>query len=101
VLSFTDWNIVGSPTWIGLDNYRQIFNSDPQFWQSVKVTLTYALFYLPLEMLGGLGLAVLLTIATAPNAGQTSYRYSRPRRRFHRHVIADSAAYQSASRESS
>src|SRR5712692_1548060 len=60
VLSFTDWNIVGSATWIGLDNYRQIFNADPQFWQSVKVTLTYALFYLPLEMLGGLGLAVLL-----------------------------------------
>lgn len=60
VLSFTDWNIVSSPTWVGLDNYQQIFNSDPQFWQSVKVTLSYALFYLPLEMLGGMGLAVLL-----------------------------------------
>lgn len=44
---------------------------------------------------------MLLTIATAPYAGQISYRYSRPRRRFHRHVVADSAAYRSVSRESS
>ena len=42
-----------------------------------------------------------LLATTAPYAGQVSYRYSWPRRRFHRHVMAGSAAYQSTSRESS
>ncbi len=47
-LSFTKWNIVGSPVWIGLDNYVEIFTGDKNFWNSVKVTLRYALLYIPL-----------------------------------------------------
>jgi multiple sugar transport system permease protein len=60
ILSFTEWNIVGSPVWVGLDNYRQIFTSDTRFAQSVKVTLTYSVFYLPLEVICGLLMAVIL-----------------------------------------
>lgn len=47
-MSFTKWNIVGDPTWIGLDNYIKIFSKDKNFWNSVKVTLNYALLYIPL-----------------------------------------------------
>lgn len=49
-LSFTRWNIVGDPTWVGLDNYVTIFTEDLRFKKSVEVTLTYSLLYLPLEV---------------------------------------------------
>ena len=60
VLSFTQWNIVGTPVWVGLDNYQQILTSDARFQKAVQVTLTYAAFYLPLEVICGIGLAVLM-----------------------------------------
>ena len=59
-LSFTRWNITGSPTWIGLDNYTSIFTDDPRFIKAVTVTLRYALFYLPLEVICGIGLALVM-----------------------------------------
>ena len=60
VLSFTEWNIVGTPRWVGLENYNRIFTSDPDFIQSLKVTFTFALIYLPIATLFGLGVAVAL-----------------------------------------
>lgn len=62
VLSFTRWNIVGDPTWVGLDNYMQIFTEDLRFKKAVEVTLTYSIFYLPLEVICGIGLAVLMNL---------------------------------------
>jgi len=59
-LSFTSWDLFGSPIWIGLDNYLKEMPSDPRFWQSVKVTLIYTAAYVPLELVGGLGLALLV-----------------------------------------
>jgi multiple sugar transport system permease protein len=47
-ISFTRWNIVGEPVWIGLQNYIEIFTDDKNFWNSVGVTLHYALLYIPL-----------------------------------------------------
>ncbi|MBI1257384.1 MAG: ABC transporter permease subunit [Chloroflexi bacterium] len=61
-LSFTDWNIVGSPTWVGLRNYQDIFTTDLRFAKSVQVTLVYSLLYLPLEVICGIGLAVLMNL---------------------------------------
>jgi multiple sugar transport system permease protein len=40
-LSFTDYDLLSPPVWVGLRNYERIFN-DPDFWQSVKVTFIYA-----------------------------------------------------------
>ena len=37
-LSFTDYNIVQPPRWIGLQNYRTMFTADPAFWTSVGPT---------------------------------------------------------------
>lgn len=59
-LSFTSWNIVGAPEWVGLENYQSIFTSDPRFIQAIKVTLTYSVIYLPLEVICGLALAMLM-----------------------------------------
>ena len=60
LLSFTSWNIVGTPEWVGLRNYVDIFTTDARFAKAVQVTITYAVFYLPLEVICGIGLAVLM-----------------------------------------
>jgi len=60
ILSFTSWNIVGTPEWVGLDNYERIFTADPFFRKAVSVTLRYAAIYLPLEVFFGILIAVVL-----------------------------------------
>lgn len=59
-LSFTEYNIFQPPRWIGLDNYVQMFTRDRNFWPSLRLTMLYALFNVPLGMLGALGVALLL-----------------------------------------
>ncbi len=58
--SFTDWRITVAPTWIGLANYVKIFTDDADFYQALKVTFTYVLITLPLNLTAGLGLSLLL-----------------------------------------
>lgn len=62
VLSFMQWNIVTPPVWVGLQNYETIFTADPRFTKAVQVTLIYSLIYLPLEVICGIGLAVLMNL---------------------------------------
>src|SRR5215213_519693 len=57
VLSLTEFDIISPPTWIGLQNYRDLAQ-DPLFWQSV--TVKYAIVALPLGLVFALALAVLL-----------------------------------------
>ncbi|SEE94167.1 carbohydrate ABC transporter permease [Jiangella alba] len=58
-LGFTDWNGVQTPQWVGLQNYREIFR-DPLFWQSSRVTLVFALLYLPASIVIGFAMALLM-----------------------------------------
>lgn len=58
-LSFTDYDILQKPLWIGLDNYSLLF-SDPIFWKSLSVTFIYAFVTLPLSIIFGILFAVLL-----------------------------------------
>ena len=57
--SFTDYDILRKPIWIGLDNYMLMF-SDPVFWKSLQVTFVYAIITLPLSVIFGIALAILL-----------------------------------------
>jgi len=59
-LSFTSYNLLSPPQWIGLQNYQRIF-SDPVFWQSLKVTLLYALGSVPGGTIIALALAMVLS----------------------------------------
>jgi multiple sugar transport system permease protein len=63
-LSFTQWNVVRAPVWIGVDNYVYMFTKDPDFFQSLKVTVLYTITSVPLQIVVGLFLAVLLNEAT-------------------------------------
>jgi len=58
LVSFSDWDLLTDPAWVGWDNYRDLA-SDPLFIQSIKVTLTYTLAYVPLDLVGGMLLALL------------------------------------------
>jgi multiple sugar transport system permease protein len=58
-LSFTDYNLLQAPKFIGLANYMQLIR-DSDFWQSLHVTMYYAIVSVPLDLLVALVLAVLL-----------------------------------------
>lgn len=63
-LSFTDWKVLSPPVWIGLDNYVTMFTKDPDFYQSLKVTILYTITSVPLQIIVALFLAILLNEAT-------------------------------------
>jgi multiple sugar transport system permease protein len=58
-LSFTRYNIVTAPVWVGTTNYRML-GEDTLFWKSLGVTFRYALVAVPLGIAAGVGLALLL-----------------------------------------
>lgn len=59
-ISFTRWDLLSPAKFIGLQNYEKLFTRDPLFWQSLKVTTIYTVIYVPLELAGGLVLALLM-----------------------------------------
>ena len=59
VVSFTNWDLIGNPDWVAFKNYERLF-SDPTFRQSLKVTFFYTFLYVPLDLAGGLFLALLV-----------------------------------------
>jgi multiple sugar transport system permease protein len=61
IFSFTNYSIAKPPMkFIGLVNYAQILFQDYRFWKSLRITLTYAVFAIPLGLVFGLLLALLL-----------------------------------------
>lgn len=58
-LSFTDYNILGSPTFIGMENYGRLFG-DEQFKNASQVTIIYVLVSVPLQLAFALAVAVIL-----------------------------------------
>ncbi|RYG23539.1 sugar ABC transporter permease, partial [bacterium] len=46
--------------YVGTENYRRLITVDPIFLKSLRITVTYALFAVPLGVTGSLALAVLL-----------------------------------------
>ena len=58
-LSFTEYDLLSPPKWIGIENYARMI-ADPFFWQSLKVTLTYAVVALPLGLVAALAVAILM-----------------------------------------
>jgi len=57
--SFTKYNVMQPPDWIGISNYSKLFQ-DELFWQSLKVTIKFAVLALPLNLVVGYFVAVLL-----------------------------------------
>jgi multiple sugar transport system permease protein len=62
-LSFTHYDLLSSPKWIGLANYRFLFTKDQTVWPAVKNTLWFIAIAVPLQVLFALGIAVMLSRA--------------------------------------
>lgn len=58
-LSFTSYNLLSPPEWVGFRNFQRIL-ADEDFWQSLKVTLFYALGSVPGGTIIALALAMVL-----------------------------------------
>jgi multiple sugar transport system permease protein len=58
-LAFTNYNLLQTPTFTGLDNIRRMLG-DERLANSLKVTFTYVIVSVPLQLIVALALAVLL-----------------------------------------
>ena len=58
-LSFTSYDVLNPPVWIGVRNYQRML-SDSRFYKTLYNTLYYVVLYVPLAIPLALGLAVLL-----------------------------------------
>lgn len=63
-ISFTEWNMVGSPKFIGVENYIHMFTNDPFYFKSMIVTFKYVFLMVPLQVIFAILIAVLLNRAT-------------------------------------
>ncbi len=59
-LSFTDYDLLTSPEWVGTKNYEKLFTRDRTFDKSLKVTLSYVAMTVPLKLVFALFIAVVL-----------------------------------------
>ncbi len=70
-LSFTNYRFIGLPTWIGFQNYANLFGDDPKFIRSIINTLYYTGVHVPGVMLLAFFVALLLNQKVK---GQPIYR---------------------------
>jgi multiple sugar transport system permease protein len=59
-LSFTKYDMVSDPRWVGFDNYVYMFTRDRRFWKALDVTFTYVALAVPARLIMALGVAMLL-----------------------------------------
>jgi multiple sugar transport system permease protein len=62
-LSFTHYDLLNAPRWVGTANYAFMLHDDPQIWQAVRNTLWLVAFAVPLQVLFAFGIAAMVTRA--------------------------------------
>jgi len=58
-ISFTAWDLLSPPRWIGLDNYWEMI-SDRLFWIALQNTVYFTVVSVPVTLLLALGLAAMM-----------------------------------------
>jgi multiple sugar transport system permease protein len=59
-ISFTNYDMISAPKFIGLANYRILFTNDALFWKSLGNTFYHVIIAIPLGIIVGVCLALLL-----------------------------------------
>lgn len=59
-LSFTDYNLLSKPQWVGLKNYIRAFTEDDYFYQYFGNTLYFVIALVPIVLVFSLALALLI-----------------------------------------
>jgi multiple sugar transport system permease protein len=62
-LSLTHYDLLSPPRWVGLANYRFMFENDQLVWPAIKNTLWLMVVYVPAQVLFAFGIALMLTRA--------------------------------------
>ena len=60
--SFTRYNIIGDPRWIGLRNYENIIFNDPSFLRALENTFWMVVVKTPIVIVAALTIAILLNL---------------------------------------
>jgi multiple sugar transport system permease protein len=58
-LSFTKYDVLSPPVWIGIDNYKAMLHDD-RYWKSIQTTFTYVFTAIPLKLVFALIVALML-----------------------------------------
>ena len=59
-LSFTDFDLLTQPDWVGAANYVRMVTDDPKFAKSMQVTFMFVVFSVPLKLAFALLVAIVL-----------------------------------------
>lgn len=62
--SFTNYNLMEAPRWLGFGNYERLFLEDDKIGKSFQVTFTYVFTSVPLRLIFALFVAMILNTAT-------------------------------------
>jgi multiple sugar transport system permease protein len=62
-LSFTHYDLISRPRWVGTANYAFMLHHDPQIWNAVKNTLWLMAFAVPLQVIFAFGVAGMVVRA--------------------------------------
>ena len=60
VLSFTDYDLINPPMYIGLEHYEYMLLEDDLFWKSMGVTFAYVFMSIPIKLSFALFIAFIL-----------------------------------------
>ncbi len=60
IYSFTDYNLLSAPNFVGVSNYIRMFTQDEKFWQALKVTFIYVLILVPSRLAFALCVAMMV-----------------------------------------
>lgn len=69
--SFTHYDMLLPPKWVGLSNYKFMFTDDPYFWQSLRNTVWIIVVGVPVQIVFAVSTAFVLT---RPKRGIGVYR---------------------------
>ncbi len=59
-LSFTNYDLLSSPQWVGTQNYVRMATADPKFVSAMRVTFLYVILSVPLKLAFALAVAMML-----------------------------------------
>lgn len=58
--SFTDYSLLETPNWVGMENYHKIFFEDKLFYKSLTITIMFVIISVPLKLISALFMAMFL-----------------------------------------
>jgi multiple sugar transport system permease protein len=70
--SFTQYDLLSQPKWVGLSNYQYMFTSDPSFWLAMRNTVWIVVISTPIQVVFAMTTAMVLT--RVQGKGATVYR---------------------------